>query len=354
MKDYKTASGLYLRNKLKRLFLLISILTFSVSVFSVLQHWDYDKTLVDISKQLRLNVSSENLVSEIETAIADSQFDDARMYLVIADEHQYQIDFNKYYFQLTQKDTQFKRVSMKVSNFANGFIKGKSNNLAGLAGSVTADFTVVGDVRDLYRQYKKHEKGEDVNDLIVVLSGAGIGLTALTVGTLGTAAPAKAGTSLIKVAAKTQRISLRFQKYLLNHGRKIFDWPAFTRLTKQNKSIVSFRRAAKHAYHPEAIKPLQVIAKRVNNIRKSSSAADTIHLLKYVETSDDLRHLEKIAIKHGSKTKGLMKLLGKGAIRTVRVLRKTTGLVLSIVASIISALFSLSFLFPQRKIVSVS
>ena len=329
---------------MKRILFYLSLGTFVLSLYQIFQHWDYQETLVDISKELQARVSSSDLELEIQSAIERSDFDDARMYLKIAESNNYSVDHKKYQQQLVEKDTQFKRLVNNASNFANGFIKGDSGNLAGVAGAVSADFTVVGDARDLNKEYLKYQQGKEVNELIVVLSGAGIGLTALTVGSLGSTAPVKAGTSMIKLAVKSQRLTRGFQKQLLRQGRKVFDWPVFTRLAKQDKSINNIRRAAKQAYHPEAIKPLKTIATQVNSIRKSSSATDTLHLLKYVEKSDDLRYLEKITVKYGSQTKGLFKLLGKGALRTVRVLRKTTALLLSIISSVISGFLSIAFL----------
>ena len=338
---------------MKRILFYLSLGTFVLSLYQIFQHWDYQETLVDISKELQARVSSSDLELEIQSAIERSDFDDARMYLKIAESNNYSVDHKKYQQQLVEKDTQFKRLVNNASNFANGFIKGDSGNLAGVAGAVSADFTVVGDARDLNKEYLKYQQGKEVNELIVVLSGAGIGLTALTVGSLGSTAPVKAGTSMIKLAVKSQRLTRGFQKQLLRQGRKVFDWPVFTRLAKQDKSINNIRRAAKQAYHPEAIKPLKTIATQVNSIRKSSSATDTLHLLKYVEKSDDLRYLEKITVKYGSQTKGLFKLLGKGALRTVRVLRKTTALLLSIISSVISGFLSIAFLlFKSPRLVS--
>jgi hypothetical protein len=218
--------------------------------------------------------------------------------------------------------------------------------MAGIVGAISADFTVVGDVRDLKKQYDIHQQNEQVNELIVVLSGAGIGLTAASVASLGAVTPAKAGASIIKLAVKTRRLTGAFQKQLLKLGRKVFDWTSFTRLIKQEKSIKSFRQAVTQSYHPEAIKPLKRVAMRVSTIRKASSASDTLYLLKFVENIDDLRHLEKITIKHGSHTKGLLKLIGKGALRTVRVLQKSTALLLSLLASFLSLFFSSVYLFP--------
>lgn len=280
----------------------------------------------------------------------EEKFSDARMYLDIAQSHHYQINAQKYRDEIALKDTSLNRLTHQITDFSSGFIHGQGSNMAGLAGSVSADFTVIGDARDLYQQYKLYEKGDKTNELIIVLSGAGIGLTALTVGSLGVAAPAKVGTSLLKVATKAQRLTLRFQKSLTKLGRKAFDWPAFRGLVKQDKSIANVRRAVKQAYHPSAVEPLKIIAKRVSKIRQSSSTADAIQMLKYVETTDDLRHLEKVTVKYGSKTKGMMKLLGKGAIRTVRVLRKTTALIVSVISSVLSSLVSLFFMMSFRRI----
>jgi len=335
---------------LNRVLFLASILAFGLSLGSVLKHWSYEETFLNLSKTLQLHISDKTLVDEVETAIRDNNFDDARMYLEIAELHHYALDYKKYYSQIKQKDSPLRRLGTQVSNFSEGFIKGESSNMAGIAGSVSADFTVIGDARDLYREYEKHEKGEPINELVVVLSGAGIGLTALTVASLGSVAPAKAGASIIKVASKAQRLTLRFQKTLLKLGRKVFDWSTFTRLAKQDKSIKNVQRAVRQAYHPGAVKPLKQIARRVNRIRKLSSTGDTVQLLKYVETTDDLRLLEKVTLKYGTKTKGMMKLLGKGAIRTVRVLRKTTSLMLSLIGAVLSSLVSLFFMMSFRRV----
>ena len=334
----------------KLLLLLLSTSIFVVSVAQIGQHWNYEETMSDISQQLKQKITHSDLSKQIQDSINESEFNDARNYLQIAKDHQIEIDYIHFETQLKQLDKPLKRVVKNASDFAEGFIKGNSENLAGVAGAVSADFTVIGDVRDLHKEYVNHQEGKPINELIVVLSGAGIGLTALTVGSLGAAAPAKTGASTIKLAVKSQRLTGRFQKQILKLGRKIFDWPAFTRMVKQDKSINNMHRAVKQAYHPKAMKPLQAIATQVNSIRKSSSTADTLYLLKYVDNTNDLWRLEKVTIKHGTKTKGLFKLLGKGVIRTTKVLKRTTELLLSILSSLVSGLFSL-FLFIARRVV---
>jgi len=328
-----------------------------LSVYQVTQHWDYRETLADLDKIINKTIKKEDIVKEINSSIKNNEFDDARMYIAIArssnifknQSNKDLVNLKKLELEIEQKDTTFRQIITQTSNFSSGFFRGQSSNAAGIAGSVAADFTVIGDARDLTREYVKYQKGESVSELIVLLSGAGVGLTALTLGTSGGAAPVKAGTSVIKVAVKTQRITRSFQKYLLNLGRQIFDWPLFTRTLKNNKNIPNIRRAVNLAYHPDAIQPLKKIAKQVNTIRQSTSTTDTVHLLKYIDSPRELIQLEKISLKYGSKTKGMMKLIGKSALRTVRILQKTTKLLLGLFSSLLSGLFSLFLLFARKS-----
>ena len=338
-----------MRKFLRPFLLILSLASFGASILALLNHWDYETTLIDISHEFQQKVTKQDIVSEIELAIQESRFDDASMYLDIANDNNYPVDYSYYQQQILKSDTPLNNLTVKITHFTNGFIRGKGQDLAGIAGSVSADFTVVGDVRDLYQQYRRYEKGEQVDDLIVVLSGAGVGLTALTIGSLGATAPAKAGTSLLKFAAKTRHISTRFQKQLLDLGRKVFDWPQFTRTIKQSKNLKNIRYGIKQAYHSEALKPLSRIAGQVNRIRHASSTMDAVHLLKYVDTTDDLAHLEKITVKYGVKTRGYLKFLGKGALRTVRVLRKSIGLFISLFSSLITAMISFYFISTGLK-----
>jgi hypothetical protein len=94
---------------------------------------------------------------------------------------------------------------------------------------------------------------------------------------------------------------------------------------------------------------LSRLGDQANNIRKATSTADTVHLLKYVGSGQDLAKVEKLALKHGVHSRGIMTVLGKSALRGVKVLKKTLELMLSLLALIISGLLNLYLLFPSRK-----
>jgi hypothetical protein len=131
------------------------------------------------------------------------------------------------------------------------------------------------------------------------------------------------------------------QAVLIKQATNIFDYKAFLLATRGEKNLDKLRHAAIKAYNPKALDALSETAEQVNSIRKSTSLVDTLDILRYADSADDLRRLEKLSIKYGSETKGILKLLGKGSIRTVRVLRHATELFIAALASLVSLLASM-------------
>jgi hypothetical protein len=137
---------------------------------------------------------------------------------------------------------------------------------------------------------------------------------------------------------------------LLQKGQRAFDWKKFIRLSKAENNVFGIKRAATQTFNPQAMKSLSQLGDQANNIRKAtSSTADTVHLLKYVDNSQDLARIEKLALKHGIHSRGIMAVLGKTALRGVKVLKKSLELLLSLLALIVSGLLNLYLLFPSRK-----
>lgn len=323
------------------------LLSFAFSVKNMLNYWQYDEAIPKIVDLLVESVSPEQLNQLIGDAINQDNLEVAEQYIDIAKRYGYQLDYAYYEKHLTELDTPLRKIKRDSKSFVDGFMSGSGNDTAGISGAVTSDFTVIGDVRDLHRQYQQHAQGEDVNQLIVALSGVGIGLTMMTAGSAGSTATVKAGTSLFKVGVKTGRLTRSFSTELLQKASKVFDWPMFQRSIKNTSSISDVRRAVRQSYHPSAMVSLEKTASQISSIRKQTSLADTLNMMKYVENGQDLARLEKFTVKHKKHSAHLLALLGKGAIRTVRVLRKTTAFILSVFASVVSGLISLILLFSS-------
>lgn len=330
---------------MRYLVLLISAIVFLGSVKAMFGYVQYDETAADVAALMQAQVSQEQLTQHIEAAIQADNPEEARMYLQIADTFGYDIDTKTYEQQLAALEAPLNVARRAVTDFASGFMSGQSDSTSGVAGAIVSDFTVVGDGRDLWEQYQLYDEGKPTNELIITLAGVGVGLTAATVVSAGTTAPVKAGVSTLKLATKTNRLTPKFQKTLLRQGKQVFNYPEFLRVAKQG-NISNIRQAASKAYNPQAMDAVSSIASQANNIRKSSSLGDSLSLLKYVDNTNDLRRLEKVTVKYGIQTKGIMKLLGKSAIGFTRIMRKSAELIISAISSIFSFL---SMLISARR-----
>jgi hypothetical protein len=331
------------------LLLALSLSGFAYSGIKLLGYWDYESQLADVQQLLYAKATPEQLSALVGTAINEDRLEDAKTYLAVGKAYQYPLHYDYYNQHIVERDTQLRKFKKNISHFSTGFLTGKGNDGSGIAGAMTSDFTVIGDARDLYQQYQIHNKGEEVNQLIVGLAGVGVGLTAVTYGTAGSTSIVKAGTSTLKLAAKTGRITKSFSKELVRVSSKVFDWRLFKQSVKQSNKLSDIPRVARKSFHPSAIMPLQRMAKNIDNIRLNTSLSDTLHLLRYVENSDDLRRLEKFTLKHKQLSKGILKITGRGALRTVRILRKTTAFFLSLLGTAVSAIFSFLFLFSRSS-----
>ncbi len=329
--------------------LVISLSAFAYSSKQALEYWDFQTQLVDVESLILQEITPEQLSEKIGNAINDDRLEDAKVYLKIGKVYKYPLHYDYYWANIEQRDTELRKLKKHVTGFSSGFLSGKGANTSAISGAIISDLTVVGDARDLYKQYQLYTNGEEVNQLIIGLAGAGIGLTAATYGTAGTTLTVKAGTSVFKLAAKTGRLTKGFSVELLRMSKNVFDWRLFRQSIKQSNKLSDVRRVAQQSFHPLALRPLRSVAKSTNIIRVNTSLADTLHMLRYVENSDDLRRLEKFSLKHKHLSKGMLSLLGKGALRSVRVLKRTTQLLMSLLGTIISAAFSLLFLFSRKR-----
>jgi hypothetical protein len=323
------------------LLIMVSLLVLAGSVKALLHYWQYDDVAPDVAKMMLHQVNAEDVRASIREAIAQDNPSDVRMYLQLAKTFGYAIDPAEFAADLQRLESPLNVAKRSVNDFTTGFIQGQAESGAGVAGAVTSDFTVVGDVRDLWEQYQLYTEGKPVNELVVTLAGVGVGLTAATLASSGAASPAKTGVSTTKLAAKGNHLSPAFQTFLLKQGADVFDYKTFMLAARAESSLDGVSKAAVKAYHPQALKSLQQTAEQVNNIRKSSSTVDALQALKYVDNTDDLARLEKLTMKYGTETKGVLKLLGKGVIASVRVLRKSAELLISLVATTLSFIGSL-------------
>ncbi|GLK77087.1 hypothetical protein GCM10008171_23410 [Methylopila jiangsuensis] len=183
-----------------------------------------------------------------------------------------------------------------------GFATGETEGGAALAGAVAADFTVVGDVRDLVSEGGKIARGEEHSDLMLGLAAAGIAATAATVATAGVAAPAKFGVSVLKAAGRAGTLTAEFAADL---GR---------RALKPVGGAPAAGRAAKSI-------DLAAMGKVGRELRAASAtvgAGETVRLMKFVKSGDDLAELAPFTARFGTRSRAVAELTGRASLRAFR------------------------------------
>jgi hypothetical protein len=169
-------------------------------------------------------------------------------------------------------------------NFAHGFITGEPNDLAGFAGATTGDLLVYGDIRDLGREGWRYLRGEKSDPLLMGLAAAGLAVTGVTYWSLGASAPVRAGSTLLKVARRTGRISAR--------------------LADDVGALLKTRRA------PRVAAALTEVAQ----IQRRAGTRVALESLRHAENVGDIAKAGKLVEKKGRSTLAIFKTLGRGAV----------------------------------------
>lgn len=100
----------------------------------------------------------------------------------------------------------------RVAEFGRGALTGRGGSTEALVGAVVADLLVFGDVRDLTLEGGKALRGEPVDEVLVLLSTAGLALTVVPV--------ADAGVALLKAARRAGAMSARLARSITRLGRR--------------------------------------------------------------------------------------------------------------------------------------
>jgi hypothetical protein len=202
-----------------------------------------------------------------------------------------------------------------ASHFGWGLITGEPDNVAGFAGTALGDLFVVGDVRDAVREGSRLAKGEQADELILGLACVGLAVTAGTYASLGVGAPARLGVSLVKAARKTGRIGVHMGEWLGRSLREVVDSAALKRaFTNIGSDPATAARVAREAVKVETSRGLIKLAGDVGQIQAKAGTRAALDGLKLAHGPGDVVRIAKVAEKHGSKTRAVLKLVGRGAI----------------------------------------
>lgn len=170
--------------------------------------------------------------------------------------------------------------------FARGFVTGEVKDGASLTGTLAGDLFVFGDIRDAVREGWHFASGGEVDPLILGLAGAGLAITAGTYASMGAAAPARAGLTLIKDARRAGKLGGGLIAVAAKPGVKAAD-----------RAVVLAR-----------------VAKDANRVRGAAGLRASLDVMKLADSPADLARAARLAEKKGSQTRAIVKVLGRGAL----------------------------------------
>lgn len=203
-----------------------------------------------------------------------------------------------------------------AESFALGLVTGEPNDAAGLAGTALGDLFVFGDIRDAVREGTRFASGQKVDELVLGLACVGLAITAGTYATVGAAAPARIGLSLAKAARKTGRLGGELAVTLSRMLRGVVDWgqlrKAIAGVSVAEPALAI--RAAREAVKIERASGLLHLARDVGRVQAKAGTRAALDGLKIAETPREMSRVAKLAEKEGSKTRAILKTIGRGAI----------------------------------------
>jgi hypothetical protein len=203
-----------------------------------------------------------------------------------------------------------------VESFAQGLVTGEPNDAVGLAGTITGDLFVFGDIRDAVREGGRWVKGEEVDTLVLGLAAVGLAVTAATYATSGVATPARVGVSLAKAARKTGRLSANLAETIGRSLRSVVDWPKLrTAIAGVSISEPALAiRAAREAVKVEKAGGLMRLVRDVGRVQSKAGTKAALDGLKIAESPREVSRLARLAEAAGGKTRAILKVAGRGAI----------------------------------------
>ena len=238
---------------------------------------------------------------EIDAALAADDPELARSFIELAQERGIAVDSNR----VAAVDTAARArgsAAGTATRFARGFLTGVPDDAASLAGTAAGDLTIYGDLRDTVREGAKLARGEQPDMVVLALAGAGLAVTAGTYASLGIAAPARAGLSVVKAAKRTGRLGTDL--------------------------IGAVRRA----------KPDEIVrlAGDVGALQARAGTRAALDGLALARSPGEVAKVAALAAAKGGKTRAIVKTLGRGAVVLTRALAELAGWVIWAIANLVS------------------
>lgn len=197
-----------------------------------------------------------------------------------------------------------------------GVFKGDTSSEAALGGSLLADFTGAGDVRDLVLEGNNYLSNGLYDPVVLTLAIAGLAMTAATVLTAGGAAPARTGITVLKAAKKAGNLPAPLVSELTKISVNAIDRNALDQTINLTKSLdfSGAGAASGRILNPSALRTVTTLADDIAAIAGQSGYRAVNQSLNVATSTADITKLRRLAGTTGTKFRGILKVLGGSAL----------------------------------------
>jgi hypothetical protein len=252
---------------------------------------------------------------EIEAALAGNDPELAASFLELAREHRVPLDPDLA-ARVAAANALEARAAQAAGSFAQGFVTGEARDAVGMAGTALGDLFVFGDVRDALREGGRLVAGENADELLLGLAAVGLAVTAGTYASLGAAAPARVGVSVLKGARRAGRIGSDLAASMARSLRTAVDAPALRMaaspavLLQPALAVRSVRAAVKL----DKAKGLVRLMEDTGRVQAKAGTRAAMDGLRIAERPKDMARVARLAEARGGTTRAILKLGGRAAI----------------------------------------
>jgi hypothetical protein len=292
--------------------------------------------LSDVLLHTTARPKADNVVREIDSALASGDTDLATSFvelarsldLVLPPDVPARVDAAVAESQTT---------SHIARQFASGLVTGEVSDAASLTGTVAGDLFVFGDIRDVVREGKHLVTGDEVDRFVLGLACVGLAVTAATYASVGIAAPARAGLTLVKDARRAGRLSAGLGAWAGKSAATLIDRPLLESAVAEASLLQPSQtaRAIKAAVKLDRAGEMVTVVKDVGRVGEKAGARAALDVLKIAEGPEDVARAARLAAAKGGQTRAIIKILGRGALLLV----SGTFTLASWLFAVLSALF---------------
>ncbi|HEY3680765.1 MAG TPA: hypothetical protein VGL45_18770 [Bradyrhizobium sp.] len=310
---------------------------------AILAAQDDPAELSDLQINSALRNNETLVAANIENALTAGDSDLAASFVELAKEKNIPVN-DELAGRVRDAVTEANSASHFAKGFASGLVTGNAEDVASMSGTVAGDLFVFGDIRDVVREGKHLVTGEQTDRLVLGLAAAGLAITAATYVSVGAAAPARAGLTLVKDARKVGRLGEGLTLWAGRSARDLVDTPVL-RDAVEDASVLRPRQtvnAIKAAFHPEQAAGLVRLGKDVGRVGEKAGVRGALDTLAIAEGPKDVARAARLAESKGGQTRAILKILGRGALLLV------TG-AFNLTLWVLGALFALFGLLSSIK-----